>query len=173
MPVRPLGDRRPVIDPTAFVTDSAEVNGDVQIGARAGVWYGAVLRGDIAPIRVGPRSNVQDGAILHTDADAPCTVGAGVTVGHGAILHGCLVEDGALIGMRATVLTGAVVRAGAIVAAGALVREGQEVPPGMLVAGVPARVVRPVTDAEVQRIRHGTDHYVELAEVHRRAAAET
>lgn len=172
MPIRALGDRLPRIDPAAFIAASAEVNGDVEIGAHASVWYGAVLRGDIAPIRVGAGSNVQDGAILHTDAGMPCLVGARVTVGHGAVLHGCIVEDGALVGMRATILSGGVVRAGAMVAAGALVREGQEVAAGTLVAGVPARSIRAVTAAEAERIRRGTDHYVELAEVHRRAGAD-
>ena len=172
MPVRALGDRRPDIDPSAFVAASAEVDGDVKVEPRASIWYGAVLRGDIAPIRVGPGSNIQDGAILHTDRDLPCVVGAGVTVGHGAILHGCVVEDSALIGMRSTVLSGAVVRTGAIVAAGALVRERQEIPAGTLVAGIPARVIRAVTEDDLERIRRGARHYVELAEMHRRAAAD-
>ncbi len=172
MPVRSLGDRHPAIDPSAFVAASAEVNGAVEIGSRASIWYLSVLRGDIATIRVGADSNVQDGAILHTDAGLPCLVGTGVTVGHGAILHGCVVEDGALIGMRATVLSGAVVRAGAIVAAGALVREGQEVPAGTLVAGVPARQVRAVTLADAERVRQGAHHYVKLGEVHRQAGAD-
>jgi carbonic anhydrase/acetyltransferase-like protein (isoleucine patch superfamily) len=173
MPIRALDGRRPAIDPTAFVADSAEVDGEVELGPQVGVWYGAVLRGDIAPIRVGAKSNIQDGAILHTDEGLPCLVGARVTVGHGAILHGCTVEDDVLIGMRATVLSGAVVRRGAIVAAGALVREGQEVPPGTLVAGVPARPVRGVRPEEVERIRRGVEHYLALADVHRRAAAGT
>ena len=171
MPVRALADHHPAIDPSAFVAASAEVNGNVEIGPRASIWYLAVLRGDIAAIRVGAESNVQDGAILHTDAGLPCLVGAGVTVGHGAILHGCVVEDGALIGMHATVLSGAVVREGAIVAAGALVREGQEVPAGTLVAGVPARQVRAVSTSDAERTRRGAHHYVELAELHRRAGA--
>jgi len=170
MAVRGLGGRRPVVDGAAFVADSAEVDGDVELASEATVWYMAVLRGDIEPIRVGAGSNVQDGCILHTDAGRPCLVGRRVTVGHGAILHGCTVEDDVLIGMRATVLSGATVGRGAIVGAGALVTEGQVVPPGALVMGVPARVVRPVRPDEAERARHGADHYIALGRAHRAAA---
>jgi len=142
----------------------------VELGSEASVWYGAVLRGDLAPISVGARSNIQDGCILHTDAGRPCVVGRAVTVGHGAVLHGCTIEDGALIGMRATVLSGATVGRGAIVGAGALVTEGQTVPPGMVALGVPARAVRAVRPEELERARSGTEHYVHLAALHRAAA---
>lgn len=169
-PVRELAGRRPRCAGAAFVAASAEVNGDVELGPGASIWYGAVLRGDIAPIRIGGESNVQDGCILHTDPGLPCVVGMRVTVGHGAILHGCTVGDGALIGMRATVLSGARIGAGAMVGAGALVREGQEVPAGTLVVGVPARAARAVRPDEVERIRAGAEHYVQLAALHRAAA---
>ncbi len=171
MAVRNLGERQPRVAPDAFVAWSADVVGDVELASGASVWYGAVLRGDIAPIRVGRNANVQDGSVLHTDRDRPCVVGEGVTVGHGAILHGCLVEAGALIGMRATVLTGAVIGAGAVVAAGALVPEGAVVPPGMVAMGIPARVTRPVRPEEARRAREGTEHYVELSMLHRAAGA--
>lgn len=172
MAVRALDGRRPDTAGAVFIAPSAEVDGDVALAAGTTVWYGAVLRGDIAPIRVGEDSNIQDGCILHTDADCPCVVGCRVTVGHGAMLHGCTVEDDALIGMRATVLSGASVGRGALVAAGSLVRERQVVPPGMLVAGVPARVVRAVRPEEVERARHGAEHYVELGRLHRAAQAD-
>lgn len=172
MALRALGERCPEVDPSAFVAASAEVDGDVGLGPQVTVWYGAVVRGDIAPIRIGAASNIQDGCILHTDHDCPCTVGERVTVGHGAILHGCWVGDDALIGMRATVLSGARIGPGAIVAAGSLVPEGQVVEPGMVVMGVPARPVRPVRPAERQRAAAGVRHYVELGAVHARAAGD-
>jgi len=170
MAIRTVDGRGPSVDPSAFVADSAEVDGDVVVAAGASIWYGAVLRGDIEPIVVGKGSNVQDGCILHTDAGRPCLLGRQVTVGHGAILHGCTVADDALIGMRATVLSGATIGRGAIVGAGALVTEGQVVPEAMLVLGVPARVIRPVRPDEAERARHGTEHYVALGALHRRAA---
>ena len=115
------GNLRPQIDPAARVAENAVVVGEVSVEAGASLWYGAVLRGDEAPIRVGRDSNIQDNAVLHCDEDFPMTVGRGVTVGHGAILHGCTVEDGALIGMGAVLLNGCVIGAGSLVAAGAMV----------------------------------------------------
>ncbi len=173
MAIRQLDSRRPLVEAAAFVADSAEVNGDVELAAGVTVWYGAVLRGDIEPIRIGEGSNVQDGCVLHTDTGLPCTVGRGVTVGHGAVLHGCTVEDDALIGMRAVVLSGATVGRGAMVGAGALVREGQVVPPGALVVGTPARVARAVRPEETARMRRGAEHYVVLGRLHRQAARQT
>ena len=129
----------PRIAEDAFIAPGAVVVGDVEIGARASVWFHVTIRGDVAPIRVGAGSNVQDGSVLHVDPDAPCLIGAGVTIGHGAIVHGTTVEDGATIGMGAVVLSGSTIGAGAVVAAGAVVREGQEVAPRSLVMGVPAR----------------------------------
>jgi carbonic anhydrase/acetyltransferase-like protein (isoleucine patch superfamily) len=170
MAVRAVGGRTPQVDPSAFVAPGAEVDGDVVLGARSSVWYGAVLRGDIAPIRVGAETSVQDGAVLHTDLGFPCEVGARVTVGHRAVLHGCTVEDEALIGMGAIVLNGARVGRGALVAAGALVPEGAVVPAGAVAMGVPARVVRAVRPEEAERMRQGVAHYVELAARHRAAA---
>src|SRR5690606_15870464 len=124
------------------------------------VWFNAVLRGDLEPIAVGARSNVQDGAVLHTDAGLPCLIGEDVTIGHGAIVHGAVVEDGATIGMGAIVLSGARIGAGAIVAAGAVVPEGREVPPGCVEMETPARPVRQVRDDERGRITEGARHYV-------------
>ena len=158
---------RPVVAPDAFVADDATLVGDVTVRARASIWFGAVVRGDGAAIEVGEGSNVQDGCVLHSDPDFPVTVGADVTIGHRAVVHGCTIGDGALIGMGAVVLNGAVVGSGSLVAAGTVVLEGTEVPPGSLVAGVPGKVRREVTDAEQERIRAGTESYVTRAQRYR------
>ncbi|MGQ9495525.1 MAG: gamma carbonic anhydrase family protein [Thermoanaerobaculaceae bacterium] len=162
MRVRAYRNLRPTFGKRVFLASTAVVVGDVELGDDVNVWYGAVIRGDLAKVQVGIRTNIQDNVVVHVDSDAPTIVGADVTVGHGAILHGCRVEDGVLIGMHATVLTGAVVGRGALVAAGALVPPGMEVPPGMLVAGVPARVVRSVREEEARQIEAGLRHYLEL-----------
>ena len=155
------GNLRPQIDPAARVAETAVVVGEVSVEAGASLWYGAVLRGDEAPIRVGRDSNIQDNAVLHCDEDFPMTVGRGVTVGHGAILHGCTVEDGCLIGMGATLLDGCVIGEDSIVAAGALVPRGKVIPPRSLVMGVPGKVVRPVTDQEAADTIANAQWYVE------------
>jgi carbonic anhydrase/acetyltransferase-like protein (isoleucine patch superfamily) len=159
--------KRPVIDPTAWVAPGALLLGDVTLGPASSVWYAAVLRGDMAPIVIGAQSNLQDGTVVHVDADVPCTVGSRVGVGHRAILHGCTIEDDCLIGMGSIVLNGAVVGRGSVVAAGAVVKEGFIVPPGSLVVGTPARVVRPVDAALRERITQTWEHYVEQAGRHR------
>lgn len=156
-----------MIDPSAVVHPLAFVCGDVTLGPRASVWPYAVLRGDNERIVVGAESNVQDGAVLHADPGVPCTLGARVSVGHRAVVHGATVEDGALIGIGAVVLNGARVGAGALVAAGAVVREGVVVDPGVLVAGVPARTVRPLTDDERARLARTAAAYVRLQLRHR------
>ena len=153
-------DVMPNVHPSVFVAQGAMLIGDVAIGEEASIWFNAVLRGDVEPIRVGCRTNVQDGAVLHTDKTFPCLIGDDVTVGHGAILHGCTIGDGALIGMGAILLTGSVIGENAVVAAGTLVREGQEIPAGALALGVPAKVRREATDAELERVRRGKDDYV-------------
>ena len=135
-----LGDAQPRVAEDAFVAPTAVLIGDVVVEAGASVWFGAVLRGDFSAIRVGAGSCVQDGAVIHCDTHLPTEIGRNVTVGHMALLEGCVVEDGALVGMGAIVLQRARVGAGAMIAAGALVGEGAEVPPGVLAAGIPARV---------------------------------
>ena len=146
-----------------LVTSTAVLAGDVTLGDDVSVWYGAVLRGDLNAIVVGARSNIQDNAVLHVDRpDYPTIVGEDVTVGHAAVLHGCRVERGALVGMHATVLNGANVGEEAIVAAHALVPPGMVVPPRTLVAGVPAKVRREMTDEEVEHVRRGVRVYLEL-----------
>ena len=156
-----------LIDETAYVAPNATIVGHVKVGAEASVWFGCVLRGDNDPITVGPRSNVQDLSVIHTDEGVPCTVGAGVTVGHRVVLHGATIADGALIGIGAVVLNGARVGERAVVGAGAVVTESQEIPPRHLALGEPARVVRELTEEELGRLRHAADHYVDRAKAFR------
>ncbi len=158
-----LDNRAPQVDPTAWIAPDAQVMGAVDLGPESSVWFGAVLRGDNEPIRIGPRSNVQEGCVLHTDMGFPLTLGADVTVGHRAILHGCTVGDGALIGMGAVVLNGARIGAGCLVGAGALVTEGKVFDAGMLLMGSPARAVRPLTAQELQRLLGSAAGYVRNA----------
>jgi len=158
----------PTLHPTAFVAPSAEVLGDVTVGEDASVWYQCVLRGDIAPITIGPRSNVQDLTLIHVDPDLPTIVGSDVGIGHRAIIHGCTIGDGCLIGMGAVLLSGVTIGEGSVVGAGSVVPEGVLIPAGQLVIGVPARVVRPVDENLRARLRDTVDSYVRLKERHRR-----
>ncbi|GAA5531650.1 gamma carbonic anhydrase family protein [Deinococcus aluminii] len=144
MPLYALDGVCPDLHPTAFVAPSADLTGQVTVGEDASVWFGVAARGDIEAITIGPRCNVQDGAVLHTDPGFPCVLEADVTVGHRAVVHGAHCASGSLVGMGAIMLNGSRLGAGAVLAAGALLREGQEVPDGMLAVGVPARVVREV-----------------------------
>lgn len=169
---RPCRGVHPTVSETAFVAETAALIGAVTVGHASTVWYGAVLRGDVSAITVGARTSIQDGSVLHGDADAPCVVGDDVTVGHNATVHGCTVGDGAVIGIGATVLSHATVGPGAVVAAGALVREGATVPPDTIVAGVPARPVREVTEADRERFRQNAAHYVLLGREYRQGERE-
>lgn len=157
------------IHETAYVAPGAWVIGDVHLGPEASVWFGAVVRGDCERIRVGARSNVQDGSVLHADAGFPCLVGEEVTIGHRCIVHGAVVGDRCLIGMGAILMNGAKVGEESIIGAGALVTEGKEIPPRSLVLGVPAKVIRPLTAEEVAGLRHGADHYVAAGHQYRAA----
>lgn len=162
--IRPYRDLRPQIDPSAWVHDSAVILGDVQLGPRVSVWPGVVLRGDQGAIVIGAESNVQDGTIAHaTGGVSTTTVGARVTVGHRVLLHGCTVGDDALIGMGAILLDHAVVEPWAIVGAGTLVAPGKRVPSRTLYLGNPGRVVRALTDRDLEMIRHGHAEYLRLA----------
>jgi carbonic anhydrase/acetyltransferase-like protein (isoleucine patch superfamily) len=166
MPLYQLDDIGPTLGQGSWVAPSADLIGDVRLGARASVWFGAVIRADNTPILIGDESNVQDGAVCHSDPHAPLTIGRGVTVGHQAILHGCTVADGALIGMGARVLNGAFIGAGCIVGAGALVPEGKTYEPGHLLVGAPARIVRPLSEAERQMLAASALHYADKAAVY-------
>jgi carbonic anhydrase/acetyltransferase-like protein (isoleucine patch superfamily) len=157
------------VHPSAFIAPGAVVLGQVTVGAEASLWFGVVARGDTEAIIIGPQSNVQDGCVLHADPNQPCLLGARVSLGHGAIVHGAVVEDDVIIGIRATVLNGARIGSGSIVAAGAVVTPGTVVPPGSMVMGVPGRVTRPTTDADLEHIRRTAEHYVGFARTYRLA----
>ncbi|WP_274555660.1 gamma carbonic anhydrase family protein [Streptomyces spiramyceticus] len=167
-----VGGKDPKIDPAAFAAPTSVVIGDVTLSAGASVWYHTVLRADCGPIVLGADSNIQDNCTVHVDPGFPVTVGDRVSVGHNAVLHGCTVEDDVLVGMGATVLNGAHIGAGSLIAAQALVPQGMRVPPGSLVAGVPAKVKRELTDEEREGIKLNAAMYLELAKGHREAHAE-
>ena len=163
MPIYSLSGEPPQIDASAYVADAAVVIGRVTLRAGSSVWSQAVLRGDNEPIDIGEGSNVQEGAVLHTDTGFALTVGAGVTIGHQAMLHGCTIGEGSLIGIQAVVMNGAVIGRNCLVGAGAIVTEGKSFPDGSLILGTPAKVVRPLVDSEIARLAHGSRDYVERA----------
>jgi carbonic anhydrase/acetyltransferase-like protein (isoleucine patch superfamily) len=165
-----LGDATPEIADDAFIAMGATVIGRVRLGSRSSVWYGSVLRGDTETIAVGERTNIQDGCVVHADPGFPTVLGDGVTVGHRAVVHGSRVDDEVLIGMGAVLMNGVRVGRGSVIAAGAVVTQHTEIPEGSLVAGVPARVLRPVGDRERDMIATGARHYVEHAARHRDVA---
>lgn len=164
--ILPFGDHSPSIADDAFAAPTATLIGNVTLASGSSVFYGAVLRGDTDSITLGEGSNLQDNVVVHCDAGMPATIGARVSVGHGAVVHGCTVEDDCLIGMGATVMNGAVIGAGSLVAGGAVVLEGTLIPPRSLVAGVPAKVRRELSDDEIDGIRANAARYVELARAH-------
>ncbi len=163
MPVYEIDGAAPQLGEGAWAAPSADLIGDVRLGPRASVWFGAVIRADNTPIILGEESNFQDGTVGHSDPGAPLTIGARVTVGHQAILHGCTVEDEALIGMGARILNGAVIGAQCIVGAGALVTEGKVFEPRSLIVGSPARAIRMLSDEQVAMLRLSAAHYAEKA----------
>ncbi len=164
-----IDGQSPQVAASAWIAPTATLIGDVIVEEDASIWYGVVVRADVARITIGPRSNIQDNTVCHADPGSPLTVGADVTVGHAAILHGCTIEDGALIGMGSTVLNQAVVGAGSLVGANSLVTEGAVIPPGSLAAGAPAVVRRPLREAETARILGSAAHYADNARRHRQA----
>jgi carbonic anhydrase/acetyltransferase-like protein (isoleucine patch superfamily) len=152
MSIYRLGEHSPQIHPDAYVAESATVIGRVSLAARASVWFGAVIRGDNEPIRIGAESNVQDGAVLHTDPGFPMVIEDGVSIGHQAMLHGCTIGAGSLIGIQAVVLNGAVIGRECLVGAGAVVTERKTFPDRSLIVGAPAKVLRTLTDEDVARL---------------------
>ena len=159
--IKEINGWTPVIHDTAFVAESAVIAGDVTVAEQAGVWYGAVLRGDMGAIELGARSNIQDGVVVHCTTDHSKTiVGKDVTVGHRAVLHGCTLEDSCLVGMGAIIMDNAVVKSNTIVAAGAVVLENQVLESGFLYAGTPARQIKKLTDAQIAGLKGNAAHYV-------------
>ena len=169
MPLYAFKGKRPTRHATAWVAPSADVIGDVVLGEDVSVWFRAVIRADNTPIPIGARSNVQEGAMLHSDPGSPLTIGEDVTVGHHAILHGCTIGNRVLIGMGATVLNNAVIADDCLVGAGALVTEGKTFPPGSLIVGSPAKAVRQLDDRAIAMLKVSAAHYVANG---RAAAAE-
>jgi carbonic anhydrase/acetyltransferase-like protein (isoleucine patch superfamily) len=165
----------PKVAASAYIDQSAQVIGDVEIGERTSIWPCAVARGDVNFIRIGEETSIQDNSVLHVDQNEfgsfPLLIGSRVTVGHAAVLHGCTVEDECLIGIGAIVLNGAKIGAGSVVAAGALVPEGMEIPPGSMAMGTPAKVRREVTEEERERFRLNAARYVETCEQYRQGPA--
>lgn len=161
MPLYPYASIKPLIDPKAFIAPSADIIGDVHIGAESGIWFGCVLRGDVAHIRVGNRTNIQDGTIIHVTRNGhPTLIGSGVTIGHQALLHACKLEDGSFIGMGATLMDDVLVESGAMVAAGALITPGKTVKKGQIWAGNPGKYFRDLTEQEIAYIKISEQNYV-------------
>ena len=160
MAVYQLDDDVPDLHASAWVADSAQVMGKVSLAENASVWYGVVMRGDNDRISIGRNSNVQDNSVLHTDSGVPLTVGDNVTIGHQVMLHGCTIGDGSLVGIQSIILNGAHIGRNSIVGAGAVVTEGKQFPDGVLIVGAPAKVVRELTPAQIERLQQSAQHYV-------------
>ncbi len=161
--IRSFAGKLPVIGHGVFLAETSAVIGDVEIGEESSIWYSTVVRGDVMPIRIGARTSVQDGTVIHVTAGRfGTTIGADCTIGHNAIVHACTVEDLCLIGMGSILLDGVRIGRGSLVGAGALVTPGTDIPPGSLVIGSPARVKRPINDRERDQIVYGAAHYVSL-----------
>jgi carbonic anhydrase/acetyltransferase-like protein (isoleucine patch superfamily) len=161
-----IGTSTPTVDGGAWIAPSAHVVGQVVIAAQCGVWFGAVVRGDNEPIHIGQGSNVQEGAVLHTDPGFSLSIGEGVTIGHQAMLHGCTVGDGCLIGIQAVVMNGAVLGRECLVAAGALITEGKSFPDRSLILGSPAKAVRTLSGGELEALRQSAEVYIAKATVY-------
>jgi carbonic anhydrase/acetyltransferase-like protein (isoleucine patch superfamily) len=167
-----LGEHEPQIAESAYIAPTATVIGQVTIGPEASVWWGAVIRGDVDRITIGSGTNVQDGTIIHCDQGIPTTIGREVTIGHGCVIHGCTIGDHCLIGMGSTILNGARLGENCLVGAGSLITEGKEFPPGSVIMGRPARLVREVGEPELAMIRRGADNYRRNAQRYRRELRE-
>jgi carbonic anhydrase/acetyltransferase-like protein (isoleucine patch superfamily) len=156
-----LNEIKPRLDPSVYIAPGVQLIGDVTIGRESSVWFNSVLRADNAQIRIGERTNIQDGCTLHVDPETPLIIGKRVSVGHNAILHGCTIGDGALIGMGAIVLNGAEIGEQSLVAAGSLIPEGKKIPARSLVMGSPGKVVRELTEEDLAKLVFTSDHYVQ------------
>jgi len=168
-----FGGKSPRIDPAAFVAPGAQLIGDIEIGPEASIWYNCVLRGDVNRIRIGARTNIQDGTVLHVDSPKPgdpeghaTIIGEEVLIGHLAMVHGCILHDRAFVGLGSVVMDGCEIESDAMLAAGAMLTPGKRIPAGQLWAGRPAKYVRDLSAADLQGMRAGVAHYVELARAH-------
>jgi len=168
MAIYSLDGHKPQIADSAFIAESADIIGKVTIGEQAGIWFGAVLRGDLEPIIIGNGSNVQDNSVVHTERGAPAIVGKNCTIGHKALIHGCVIHDNCLIGMGAIIMNYAEIGEESLVGAGALVTEHKKFPPRSLIIGAPARAVRCLTDEEIEGIRKNVKSYQDNAARFRR-----
>lgn len=172
-----FGGKRPRIDAEAFVAPGSRLIGDIEIAAGASVWYNCVLRGDVNRIRIGARSNIQDGTVIHVDSPKdgseglPTLIGEEVLIGHMAMVHGCILHDRAFVGLGSIVMDGCTIESDAMLAAGAMLTPGKRIPARQLWAGRPAKFVRELDDAQLAGMRAGVAHYVELARAHRAAIA--
>jgi len=165
MPVYALQEKRPQIHDSAWIAETATIIGDVSIGEQASVWFGVTIRGDNTSITIGNRSNVQENSVLHVDPGFELTVGDDVTIGHQVMLHGCTIGDNCLIGIQSVVMNGATIGKNCLVGAGALITEGKSFPDGSLIVGVPAKVLRPLTEDEIKRLSGSAANYVTRAEL--------
>ncbi|WP_347137470.1 gamma carbonic anhydrase family protein [Paracoccus sp. SSK6] len=163
MPAFRLDDLTPELPPSCWIAPGAAVIGNVRLGENVGVWFGAVLRGDKAPIDIGARSNIQDMVMIHADPGFPTAIGEGCTIGHRAIVHGCTIGDNSLVGMGAVILNGARIGSNCLIGAGAIVTEGKEIPDGSLVIGAPGKVARALTEEQIEGLRRSARGYVENA----------
>jgi gamma-carbonic anhydrase len=168
-----FGGKAPRIDPTAFVAPGAQLIGDIELGEYASIWYNCVLRGDVNRIRIGARTNIQDGSVIHVDSPKPgepeghpTIIGADVLIGHLAMVHGCVLEDRAFVGLGSIVMDGCRIESEGMLAAGAMLTPGKTIPPRQLWAGRPAKYVRDLSQADLAGLRAGVTHYVELAKLH-------
>jgi len=158
--------KKPKIGRNVFIAPNATVVGDVEIKDGASIWYGAVVRGDLAPVKIGMSTNIQDNCTVHTDIDKPAIIGDHVTVGHNAVIHGCTIEDNCLIGINAVILSGACIKTGSVVAAGSVVRQGKKVGPYHLVAGVPASMKKHLSEDTVEKRKKTAKSYIKTASEH-------
>ncbi len=162
-----LGNKKPKIDESVYIAKNVELIGDIQLSANVSVWSGVIIRADINVVTVGEMTNIQEGTIIHVDLNSPTHIGKSVTIGHGAILHGCVVGDSSLIGIGAIVLDGAEIGDHTIIAAGSLIPPGKKIPPRSMVMGSPGKVVRELTDKEIQGLEEHAKNYLKLANAHR------
>jgi len=170
--IRDFKGKSPKISETAFIADSADIIGEAEVGDFSSIWFNAVLRGDQNKIKIGNRTSIQDGVVIHADPENGVQVGDNVSVGHGAVLHGCKIEDNALIGMNSTVLNGAEIGKNSIVGANALVPQGKKFPANSLIIGVPGTVKRETNESEVEAIKENAAEYVEMAREYKKATGK-